>query len=144
MFCSGSRHARPPGAASTSADGRFTPMVSNLLKRGILVPYIRHWKHCTLLFKFRGPYHRLGEGPPTMGRWTTFGANTPKIGGPFRQWHWKASNWYKRVPAMMPYNLGNGSRQEGYKDVCSGTRCHFVLAKRRGDTCRKGLSCGIC
>ena len=55
MFCSGSRHARPLGAASTSADGRFTPMVSNLLKRGILVPYMRHWKHCTLLFKFQGP-----------------------------------------------------------------------------------------
>ena len=38
---------KPPGkthpeAASTSADGRFTPVVSNLLTEGILVPYIRH------------------------------------------------------------------------------------------------------
>ena len=54
MFCSGSRRGRSPGTASISADGRFTPVVSNWLKTSILVSSGRHWKHSAILFKIGG------------------------------------------------------------------------------------------
>ena len=132
IFFSGSRRGRPPAAASTSADGRFTPVVSNSLKRSILVPSVRHWKYCATLFKLWGPYHCLGEGPPTMGRWTTFGENAPKMGDPVRQWHCGASNWCKRVPAMMPNSFVQWERAGGLQGGLFLHTLLFCLGKKPG------------
>ena len=120
----------PPPAASTSMDGRFTPLVNNLLKTSIFVPSVRYWKHSAILLNFWGPYHHLGEGPPTMDWRPTVGANARKIGAHSTNGIVGHLSSAKGCQPWRPIMLCNGSGQEGYNDARSGTCCPFILAKK--------------